>query len=250
MSSRRTTAEERAETNPLQFYRTPPWATWVLILFAQIFLRGASVLELGCGDGMIAREILACEKLHLSRYVAVELDEGRAELCRAAIEPLGGEVCNANVLELDARTFATTEASGLFDIIVMNPPFDKAVEFLHVAKRLLRPGGRIYMLQRCTFPNEVTTGRDLLFEHDNEAGRLMGYAGKVTLTNRCDFRGDGKCDSINHSWFEFIPRHAFPARYRTYEIRRRRAPCKWAPERDPEVPRQKWVEPETQVSLF
>ena len=153
MSSRRTTVEERQRDNPLQYFRTPPWATWSLVKWKQHQFRQARVLELGAGDGMIAQEVLSCFPLQLKEYVAVELDPGRAQLLREKLDPIG-----ATVTECDALTLPV-EDLGLFDVVVMNPPFDHAHEFLLASRRYLRPGGHCFMLQRCTYPGESKTGR-------------------------------------------------------------------------------------------
>jgi len=241
VSSRRTTEEERQRDNPLQFFRTPPWATWAAVKWRQHQFRGARVLELGSGDGMIAQEVLSCDPLQLKGYVAVELDPGRAQILREKIEPLGGTVIegDATALELD----------GLFDLVLKNPPFDKAHLFLLAARRYLRENGEILMLQRCTYPGESKTDRDKLFKHDNEVGRSLGFYAELTLTTRVDFKGDGKADSVNHSWFAFRPGVSTPNQLATRE-HVRRAPCPWDAERQPELARQKWDEKKKQLSLL
>jgi ubiquinone/menaquinone biosynthesis C-methylase UbiE len=245
VSSRRTTEEERQRDNPLQFFRTPPWATWAVVKWRQHQFRGKRILELGGGDGMIAAEILSCEPLRLQEYVAVELDPGRAQMLREKLETLGGSVIEGDALTLDLE-------GHLFDVVVMNPPFDKAHLFLLAAQRYLKPGGIILMLQRCTYPCESQTGRDEMFKHDNPIGAALGFYAELTLTNRLDCKGDGKADSVNHSWFAFEPgwvlqdKIFLPTREHV-----RRAACPWDPNRDPELPRQKWKEePPKQVALF
>ena len=243
MSSRRTTEEERQAANPLQFYRTPPWATWAVVKWRQHQFRKARVLELGSGDGMIAAEILSCPPLQIKEYVAVELDPGRAQLLREKIEPLGAVVIEGDATCLDPEL-------GLFDVVVMNPPFDKAHIFLLAAAGYLNPCGIVLMLQRCTYPGESQTDRDKLFKHDNEVGATLGFFAELTLTNRIDFKGDGRADSVNHSWFAFQPNCVYPRGFKATREHVRRALCPWDANREPELARQKWVEQKKQLSLL
>lgn len=242
MSSRRTTAEERERENPLQFFRTPPWATWSLLTWKTRSFQGARVLELGAGDGMIGVELLTAWPLQIREYVAVELDEERFELLQQNIT--GGTAVHANVLELGEEFY------DRFDVVVMNPPFDNAHLFLLAALKFLRPVGRIFMLQRCTYPGESQTDRDQLFKHDNPVGASLGFYAELTLTNRVDFKGDGKADSVNHSWFAFAPGHVFPKNFKPTREHVRRAACPWDRNREPELPRQTWAEAEKQIGLF
>tara|TARA_R110002110_G_scaffold69686_2_gene187722 strand:- start:631 stop:1362 length:732 start_codon:yes stop_codon:yes gene_type:complete len=243
VSSRRTTEEERQRDNPLQFFRTPPWATWAAVKWQQHSLRGARILELGAGDGRIAAEIISCAPLKMKGYVAVEKDPGRAQMLREKIEPLGGTVIEGDALTLDI------EALGTFDVVIMNPPFDKAHEFLLASRRYLCHGGQVLMLQRCTYPGESKTDRDKLFKHDNPVGISLGFYAELTLTNRVDFMGDGKADSVNHSWFAFRPGIRNKSSKATRE-HVRRAACPWDANRQPELPRQKWEKTEKQQSLL
>ena len=140
---------------------------------------------------------------------------------------------------------------GLFDVVVMNPPFDNAHLFLLAAQRCLVPGGKAFMLQRCTYPGESQTDRDMLFKHDNPVGRGLGFCAELTLTNRVDFMGNGRADSVNHSWFAFAPGDIIERVFQATREHVRRAACPWDANRKPELPRQKWdEEPETQQTLF
>jgi hypothetical protein len=238
VSSRRTTADERAETNPLQFYRTPPWVTWLLVKYALSRLGpGLRIVELGSGDGFIAKEILSCLDLEIESYVAVELDKERAALCHQVISPLGGKVLWADVLTLSDFQ---VELLGRVDVIIMNPPFDKAHLFLLSAQGLVRDGGWVYMLQRCTYPGAADLDRDLFFLHDNPLGLSLGYFGEICMTNRIDFRGDGASDSVNHSWFGFSPGQLFAEDFSPTRLWRRRMACPWDPNRESKLPSQKW----------
>ncbi len=249
MSSKRTTAEEVARINPLQFYRTPPWATWLLVWLALRKLGpGLRIVELGSGDGFIAKEVLSCPDLQIESYIAVELDKGRAELCHQVIGPLGGQVLWGNVLALSEFQLGLL---GRVDVVVMNPPFDKASEFLLAAARLVRAEGWVYMLQRCTYPGAADLDRDLLFLHNNPVGASLGYFGEICLTNRVDFRGDGQSDSVNHSWFGFHPGGLFDEDFRPTRLWRRRIACPWDPNREQFLPRQKWRgEEDKQLALL
>ena len=106
------------------------------------------------------------------------------------------------------------------------------------------------MLQRCTYPGESQTGRDKLFKHDNPDGKALGFYAELTLTNRVDFKGDGRADSVNHSWFAFEPAVVFPKGFKATREHVRRDLCPWDANREPELARQKWVEQKKQLSLL
>lgn len=75
------------------------------------------------------------------RFVAVELHPGRAKALRmAGLDHASGD----QVLERDFLT-VTPDEIGLFDRIVMNPPFDRQNDIAHVvhAARFLAPGGKL-----------------------------------------------------------------------------------------------------------
>lgn len=113
-------------------YETPEWLADRAVDLADI-RPGMRVLEPNAGRGRLALAIRrACPSAEV--VCAELLDDNRAEL-----ERLGFQVVGRDFLELSPA------ATGLFDAVVMNPPFSKMSDARHIAHAMgfLRPGGRI-----------------------------------------------------------------------------------------------------------
>lgn len=118
--------------NPLQFFPTPNSAV-PIILEAAGDLLGKRILEPSAGTGALA---LAAKDFG-GQVLAVELDWERALRLRAVP---GLEVWRADFL---ACYFPP---EGRFDLVLMNPPFNPALDVLHVLHAwdsALREGGRL-----------------------------------------------------------------------------------------------------------
>jgi predicted RNA methylase len=115
------------------FFQTPPELAKRMVEWA--VREGNSVLEPQAGLGRIAEAVLAWRPS--SRMRLVERDEDR---CAALRSRFKGE----SVECLDFLT-CTTDRLGVFDAIVMNPPFSKAQECAHIEHALgfLAAGGRL-----------------------------------------------------------------------------------------------------------
>ncbi len=111
------------------FY-TPPALAAEVIIRAGI-RPGAEVLEPSAGDGALARPAAAAG----GQVTCIEI---RPEAC-AALRGRGMAVQQADFLE------QRREGLGLFDAVVMNPPFGRFQEVDHVrhALNFVRPGGRL-----------------------------------------------------------------------------------------------------------
>lgn len=112
---------------------------------------GKSVLDLGCGCGMLS---IASILVGAERVVGVDIDPEALDQMRQNMEQLemeeadGLEAINANVLTLPSW------CRERFDTVVLNPPFgtkDNAgidVAFLQVAQQMAREGGAIYSMHK------------------------------------------------------------------------------------------------------
>ena len=90
--------------------------------FAKNIKRGANVLDLGTGTGIIS--ILLCGKTDLSNIIGVEIQKEVAEMANRSIK-LNNlenkfEVLNDNILNL--KNIYDNQS---FDVIVTNPPYKK-----------------------------------------------------------------------------------------------------------------------------
>ncbi len=156
------------------FYATPPWCTR-LLLETLTLTDGLCVLEPAAGEGAIVKEILAANpRLKLQ---AVEIDEVRgkkaAKLCPTT---------NAN--------FLTWQPRSKFDLIVTNPPFALAMDFVQASLPLLTPTGTCAMLLRLNWLASM-----------KRAAFLTRYCPDVyVLPRRPSFTGGGT-DATDYGWF-------------------------------------------------
>lgn len=113
-----------------QSFFTPPPLAHALV--ARVGVKGFRVLEPSAGEGALADEIRANGAASLLCY---EREKRFAEVLKAK----GHDVMVADFLKVEPST------DGLFDRIVMNPPFTKGQDIKHIrhAQRFLRNGGML-----------------------------------------------------------------------------------------------------------
>lgn len=135
--------------------------------FAKDIKKGARVLDLGTGTGIIP--ILLCGKTNLEKVIGVEIQEEVADMAKRSskLNNLEDkfEVVNENILNL--KSIFQNQS---FDVIVSNPPYKKKntgiinenekkiisrheitanlEEFINVSKDLLKDKGEFYMVHR------------------------------------------------------------------------------------------------------
>ena len=127
-----------------QLFLTPATLAVRMVELADI-QPGQEVLEPSAGTGVLCKAITALEPS--AKVFAVEVNHQLCELLSQTInrpEDAAEGICK-NVLQGD---FLECFGLGLFDRIVMNPPFADGADIQHIthALRLLRPGGRIVAL--------------------------------------------------------------------------------------------------------
>ena len=129
--------------------RMSPWfqhyQTRVLDRVAETGCR--DLLDVGCGTGWLVRT--AARRLPGSRAVGIDLSPGMVGAARTGA---GQEGCpDAQFLEADAANLPF--AAGAFDCITCTASFHHYVDpaaVLQGWRTLLRPGGRILLLESCT----------------------------------------------------------------------------------------------------
>jgi type I restriction-modification system DNA methylase subunit len=140
----------------LGFFPTPPAIVARMIEAAEIN-NGDTILEPSAGDGAILRGIRAM--FPLNHLTAVEIDAKRTELSALADTVRYGD-------------FLSYNWPDKFDRVLMNPPFAKQADLLHVnhALTLLKPGGRLVSIMAAgvTFrTNRLTSSfRQFLTDHN------------------------------------------------------------------------------------
>lgn len=171
-----------AKRAPHDFYPTPiPAIEAILDAFP---LRGGyyEVLEPGAGSGNI---IKALQKHGDFKIDAVEIRPEEAE----GLKDLG-----VNVIIDD---YLSMELEKKYDLIIGNPPFGLAMEFVRKSLSLLKPDGCLMFLLRTAFMES-----DQRFEFWQEDAHQL--AGLYTLHKRPSFTGHGT-DATSYSWFIWQP---------------------------------------------
>ena len=159
------------------FYATPLETVYSFLDVYDGIKSSDSILEPSAGNGNIIKALRNCG--YDNHIDAVEL---RAEE-------------RSNLLELANRVhigdFLEMEGGESYDVVIGNPPFSKALEFVKKALEVVRPGGRVIMLLRTAF---LESEARFKFWDDNP------LSGLYTLHKRPSFTGKGT-DATSYSWF-------------------------------------------------
>ena len=145
MSSTNRSDKRRAADN----YPTPGWVTRAIL--PKLNLGAHRVLEPACGEGAIIRELIAIG-VHSQRIIGVDirddaLDEVSLEFpsCNFKLE---------DFLESRCNTFDTLQllCDGVRPgLVITNPPYSLAREFVERSLELVVSGGEVAMLLRLNF---------------------------------------------------------------------------------------------------
>ncbi len=123
------------------FCRTPLWRAFARrYVVPRVLPRelGAEVLEIGCGSGAMAAEVLRVRP-DVQRYVATDVDPAMVALARRQLAGFGAR---AEAQEVDAAGLPF--ADGSFDVVVSWLMLHHTITWEQVladAVRVLRPGG-------------------------------------------------------------------------------------------------------------
>lgn len=129
--------EDRVQT--LQFFQTPSDLAKRMVEMASPILDDVA-LEPSAGHGRIVLPLLAaCENV-----TAVEIDRTNADTLGKNVTAALVQMGSNAAVHILIQDFLTVEL-GLFDVIVMNPPFTRGQDIDHIqrAYSLLAPGGRL-----------------------------------------------------------------------------------------------------------
>lgn len=144
-----------------QLFPTPPEIAGKMVEYADI-QTGQRILEPSAGTGNLIKAIEATETR--TDIIAVELNNILAQLLRDGNGHGWGidEIVQGDFLDQNGNL-------GKFDRIIMNPPFENAVDIKHIqhAQKFLKPGGRLVALcangsrQRAAFMDIAEYWEDL-----------------------------------------------------------------------------------------
>lgn len=186
------------------YYKTP--ATVTLALCDEFKLRGIeprTILDVGCGDGAIGRALY--QTWPKAWIEGVELDRERAE--KSDNDDAYDCVWHTNWTDSEPTGF-TAPGRGFpqHDLIISNPPFKFALQFMKLALRRVRSGGYVAFLLISQYDQETV--------HDDERGKFLdslrrpngseGY-GQLKYKGRVDFRGNGSGDRVAYKWLVIGP---------------------------------------------
>jgi len=164
---------------PLDFYSTPAWVTESLLAAlpgkpgANFPLTPGSILDPCAGDGSI---------------LALLGDVGRG----FELDPLRAFVCKERGLAVEHRdALVPGDTWGNPELVIMNPPYSLAEEFVRRALQEVRPGGTVAALLRLGF---AASKKRVQFHRDFPSDFKI-------LPQRPSFTADGKTDASEYAWF-------------------------------------------------
>ena len=166
-----------AERKPFDFYATPVDVVENLLNNIDLNQYGDKILEPSAGNGNICRVV----KSHYpnKNITALEIrEEGLENLTQCSDEVIIGDY-----LQMDIQ--------NKYDIIIGNPPYSKAIEFVKKSLELLEENGILILLLRTAF---LESRARYEFWQENPLSRLY------TLSKRPSFTGKGT-DATSYSWF-------------------------------------------------
>ncbi len=144
-----------------------------------------TVLEPSAGIGFIAREVI----YRGSNVDCVEIQPQHADHLRSVL-PAASRVLNENFLDLSPARI------GLYDRVIMNPPFDRGLDVDHVnhAMKFLTPGGVLVAVMAAGVEfredRKTVTFRDMVARHGGEFTDLPpgSFQDSGTMVNTCIVR--------------------------------------------------------------
>lgn len=99
----------------------------------------------------------------------------------------------AGMLKADFLTFEPSDLGGVYDLIIGNPPFDLAEEFVHQSFKHLAPRGHLAFLLRLTFLGSQGRAERIWDRRD--------LRWLVPISPRPSFSLDGKTDAAEYGLF-------------------------------------------------
>ncbi len=156
----------------LDFYETPSWAIRAIAPVLPV-KEGDRILDPGCGTGAIIRELGAMYPEN--EITGLEIEPGRFEAASASTD--------LPVMQVDFF-----KHHDRCDVIVSNPPYSQAIEFVQHALTLAPV---VCMLLRLPW---LASQRRAEWHRENPAHVCV-------LPKRPSFTADGKTDATEYAWF-------------------------------------------------
>lgn len=158
--------------HPDDYYATPAWCTRAIL--TRLDVRGKVVLEPACGSGAIIRELVAAG----ASVFGVELDAERAQAS-----------CAARAIEVYCDDFLAPRSALMPrpDVIITNPPFSLAMEFVQRSLDVVREGGTVCMLLRLAWL--ASDGRSEWLRANTPSVNVLSTRPSFCLSVKCKFVG-------------------------------------------------------------
>ncbi len=165
--------------NEADFYATPLDTVYAILDSVPYLDKAEFILEPSAGNGNI---IKALRERNING-VSIEAMELREEE-RENLEALADVVTIGDFLKDDTKYLE-------YDLIIGNPPYSFAQEFIDKSLKLLAPGGRLIFLLRTNF---LESKKRFTWWQDKIP------SGLYVLSKRPSFTGKGT-DATSYSWF-------------------------------------------------
>lgn len=159
------------------FYATPLESVFSFLDNYDNITLSDKILEPSAGNGNIIRALR--ERGYSNRIDAVEIRPEERE----HLEALADGIVFGDFIEYEPET--------LYDVIIGNPPYSMAQEFVDKSLSLLAPGGLLIFLLRTAF---LESEKRFAWWQDHQ------LSGLYTLHKRPKFTGKGT-DATSYSWF-------------------------------------------------
>ena len=194
--------------------RVPTSRFEAAVKFIPKFFRGGDILELGLGDGRVAKTLLQNEPNIIS-YVVSDISRSRLEGLRRSLQDP-----RVRTAEIDADSIPEQQL-GSFDAVIMIALIEHVVDPLRVmsqVRTLLKPGGFVYVdtpnIAKLTrrlkllfgrFPSTASTNEGLT-TYDGEPvdlydeGHLHYFSYRsleLMLINRCNY---SRIEKLGYPW--------------------------------------------------
>lgn len=180
---------ERTKRAENDFYETPAWCIDAVINRLQegaapLFNEKTLVVDAGSGTGVIAARLAA--RFPEIEIIGVEKDANLIAAARAR---------NLRAAEFTCADFGQwTPEIGSPDVVIMNPPYSQALQFVSHALKTVRRGGTVCALLRLNW----LAGKGRREFHQRYPSDVY------VLTKRPSFTGRGT-DATDYAWFVWGP---------------------------------------------
>lgn len=161
------------DKEPADFYPTPEWA--IEVVAKKEKMKCESFLEPACGDGRIFNYVYAMY------YTGIDIQQNLIEKVR-----LTYPTYNLYTHDFLTMDFGQTK----YDLIMTNPPFSIAMDYLTKCLSLLTEGGRCIMLLRINF---LATKIRLDFNREHMPARIYLLAERPKFVKNSN-------DNADYAW--------------------------------------------------